>query len=274
MADENDNVSSIQIDGPQMHLDIVTISGLFISLVLIVSALVVGGSPQAFVNPAALMIVVGGTLAVTAVSYMSEDLKKTGKIVMDTIFYPKRSASKVAEELMDLAVLARKKGVLAVSEFEDELQNDPWIKEAFSYLVDGFEENQVTAILKQNLDTSVENARKSAGILRRAAEVAPAMGLIGTLVGLVQMLSVLKEPDNIGPAMAIALLTTFYGAILGTVIIGPLAAKIERKSRQDILIKELILAAALSITHKENPRQLEIQLNALLPAEDRIIYFS
>lgn len=265
---------SLSITAPQYNIDIFTISGLFIALALIVAALFVGGSPQAFVNPAALMIVVGGTAAVTAISFISEDLAKLGQVLWGTIAYHVRAPSQVAKELVDVAVMARQKGVLALSGEEQELGKDEMIREAVEYIVDGFETEKIQAIMSQDIESTYEQSRKSAGILRRAAEIAPAMGLIGTLVGLVQMLSFLKDPGSIGPAMAIALLTTFYGALLGTVILGPLAAKVDRKAQQTDLLKRLVMTAALSISSKENPRQLEIQLNALLPADQRIIYFS
>ncbi|MAS87986.1 MAG: biopolymer transporter ExbB [Micavibrio sp.] len=267
-------VPDIRIEGPSLRFDVITIAGLIIAVGLIVSALIVGGSPQAFVNPAALMIVLGGTMAVTAISFMPEDLARLGGVVFETIKYPVRSPSAVAMEMMDLAVVARQKGLLAVSEFEAELRKDSIIRDAFIHLIDGFDPQKVIMILQQDLDSNIEQSRKSADILKRAAEVAPAMGLIGTLVGLVQMLSVLKDPDSIGPAMAIALLTTFYGALLGTVLIAPLAAKIERKSKQDALIRQLVLATVVSVANKDNPRQLEIELNALLPANQRIVYFA
>lgn len=282
MADDNQEevtsistrVPDIRIEGPSLRFDVITIAGLVIAVGLIVSALIVGGSPQAFVNPAALMIVLGGTMAVTAISFMPEDLGRLGGVVFETIKYPVRSPSAVAMEMMDIAVVARQKGLLAVSEFEAELRKDPIIRDAFVHLIDGFEPQKVIMILQQDLDSNLEQSRKSADILKRAAEVAPAMGLIGTLVGLVQMLSVLKDPDSIGPAMAIALLTTFYGALMGTVLIAPLAAKIERKSKQDGLIRQLVLATVVSVANKDNPRQLEIELNALLPANQRIVYFA
>jgi len=99
------------------------------------------------------------------------------------------------------------------------------------------------------------------------------MGLIGTLVGLVQMLTQLNDPSSIGPAMAVALLTTFYGAILGTVVLGPMASKLERNASHDLLMKDLILQTCISITKQESPRKLETVLNASLPPDSKIIYF-
>ena len=129
-------------------------------------------------------------------------------------------------------MLARKKGLLALASIDSELKKDPFLARSVQLVTDGYTGEDVDRILGQEVDALVERHRQSAGIVRRASEIAPAMGLIGTLVGLVQMLAELENPSAIGPAMALALLTTFYGAIMGTVVLGPLAAKLERNKRK------------------------------------------
>ena len=114
---------------------------------------------------------------------------------------------------------------------------------------------------------------KSTGVLRKAAEFAPAMGLIGTLIGLVQMLGNLQDPSTIGPAMAVALLTTFYGAVLANMVFMPLASKLERNSAEEMLIYNLYTMGATSIGRQENPRRLEMLLNSVLPPAKRVKYF-
>jgi chemotaxis protein MotA len=109
--------------------------------------------------------------------------------------------------------------------------------------------------------------------LRKAADISPAMGLIGTLIGLVQMLSNLEDPSSIGPSMAIALLTTFYGAILSNMLFAPLAAKLERNSAEEALAAEMVLLGTTSISRQENPRRLETSVNALLPPAKRVWFF-
>ena len=123
------------------------------------------------------------------------------------------------------------------------------------------------------VEVLAERHKRSASIARRASEVAPAMGLIGTLVGLVQMLADLENPETIGPAMAVALLTTFYGAILGTVVLASIAVKLEKNSADETLIKTLVTIAATSIARQDNPRRLEMMLNSELPPSERIRYF-
>ena len=104
-------------------------------------------------------------------------------------------------------------------------------------------------------------------------DIAPAMGMIGTLIGLVQMLQNMSDPSSIGPAMAVALLTTFYGALLGTAVLAPMAAKLERNSNEEAMLRSLIMVAMSSIARQDNPRRLELLLNTELPPEDRIQYF-
>ena len=140
-------------------------------------------------------------------------------------------------------------------------------------VVDGTPGEEVERILRREVLSQSQRSRISAEVFRRAAEVAPAMGLIGTLVGLVQMLSNLDDPSSIGPAMAIALLTTFYGAVLAYMVFSPLASKLEQRNDDDTLVQTVYLTGAASIGRHENPRRLEMLLNAILPPAHQIQYF-
>ena len=179
----------------------------------------------------------------------------------------------VARELIDLAVLSRKRGILSLSIQTRELEKNPFMYDTTQMVTDGMSAVEVDRLLHQDIDITLEGYRKAAGLLRRASEIAPAMGLIGTLVGLVQMLVALDNPAAIGPAMALALLTTFYGAVMGSIVLAPLAGKLERNANDDVLVKTLVHAAMLSIISQENPRKLEMELNSLLPADLRVRYF-
>ena len=132
----------------------------------------------------------------------------------------------------------------------------------------------IERILRREVNSMTERHTKSASILRRAAEVSPAMGLIGTLVGLVQMLGRLDDPSTIGPSMAVALLTTFYGAILANMVFSPMAAKLERNSNEESLVNTIFLTAAASMGRQENPRRLEMLLNTILPPAHRLQYYT
>ena len=132
---------------------------------------------------------------------------------------------------------------------------------------------EVEAIMRRDMHSTVQRHAKSTNVLRKLGEFAPAMGLIGTLIGLVQMLGRLNDPSTIGPSMAVALLTTFYGAVLANIVFLPLAAKLERNSTEEALVNNVYLMGATSIGRQENPRRLEMLLNSLLPPSQRVQYF-
>ena len=240
---------------------------------LIAAAIAMGQSDANFFNVPALMIVLLGTMAATAISYTGRELARAWKVISNTMFRPVYDPSELARNLMDIATVARKHGILAISQYDSELQKNPELRRILQMVIDGYNPNDIEKMLTLEIAAMIERHKRSASITRRASEVAPAMGLIGTLVGLVQMLADLENPETIGPAMAVALLTTFYGAILGTVIMAPLAVKLEKNSHDDALIRTLIATAAVSIARQENPRRLEMLLNSELSPGNQIDYF-
>jgi len=269
----NAEAAKIYIAPVHSNIDFVTVFGLVISLGLIGVALFSAGSPDAFLNAPSLMIVVGGTIAVTAMSFSGAEVSQSWGIIKNSLIRKTFNPAELARSLMDISVLARKHGLLALAKIENRTRKDIFLNKAAQMVSDGYTPMDIERILTQKMDTLVDRHRKGASMLQRAADVAPAMGLIGTLVGLVQMLTNLADPSSIGPSMAIALLTTFYGAIMSTVIFAPLAAKLERNSKEEILLKGLIKTAMVSIAKQENPRRLEMLLNSDLPPSRRIKYF-
>jgi chemotaxis protein MotA len=219
------------------------------------------------------MIVVLGTIAATSIAFTGEEMRRAAKILGQSFFRKSWNLSIMARQLLDLATLARKKGILSLGMAMPELMRDKVLAHGVQLVTDGYSADDIERVLSQEIDSLIERHRRSANILRRGAEIAPAMGLIGTLVGLVQMLAELENPDAIGPAMALALLTTFYGAIMGMVILNPLAAKLERNSNDEAMIRTLVMIAMASIARQENPRRLEMILNSELPPNARIQYF-
>lgn len=250
-----------------------TVFGLGLTFALISVAILIGKSDANFFNIPSFMIVILGTMTVTSISFSWQELKNAGNIIGNSLFYKRTSPSDMARQLMNISMLAKTKGLLAIARMESELRKDPHLFKAAQIVTDGYSPEDTERILAQDLDALTERHRYSAGILRRAAEIAPAMGLIGTLIGLVQMLANLQDPETIGPAMAVALLTTFYGAILGTAVLSPMAAKLERNSNEEAMIRSLVMLAMSSIARQDNPRRLEILLNTELPPHEQITYF-
>lgn len=265
--------TNIRIKTSKTALDFTTVFGLVLTFALIAVAILIGQSDANFFNLPSFLIVILGTMAVTSVSYTWEEISNAGKIIGNTLFRQRHDLNDMAIQLMEISMLAKKKGLLALASIESELKKDPHLYQAAQVVTDGYPPEEIERLLMQDLDALMGRHRRSASILRRAAETAPAMGLIGTLIGLVQMLANLQDPESIGPSMAVALLTTFYGAILGTAVLSPMAAKLERNSNEEGMLRTLVMIAMSSIARQDNPRRLEMLLNTELPPEHRIEYF-
>lgn len=253
--------------------DLSTIFGFILAFGLIITALLIGGVPGAFIDIKAFLIVFGGTLAVTIISYTSDELKAALKSFSHLFFHNNIEPDQLANQLIDISVISKKKGILAIQQAEKKVANNKFLARGLQMVSDGVTGEDILKILGHEINSQIARHQSGAKVMRRAADAAPAMGLIGTLVGLVQMLSMLDDPSTVGPSMAVALLTTFYGAILGTVIFSPLANKLELKAKYEYLQKHLILTAIKSIAMQENPRRLEMMLNSELPPVKRIRYF-
>lgn len=263
----------IRLSPRRASLDLATIAGLGGGLALVALAIAFGSSFAAFFDPSALAVVVGGTLAVTTVSFTLPDMARTVRIIGKTLVHSRRDPAVAATRLLQLSEAARHNGLLTLQNAVHELHHDPFLQNAVTLALDGTPPAEVDAILKRELQAMVARHDKAAGILRRAAEVSPAMGLIGTLIGLVQMLGNLDDPSTIGPGMALALLTTFYGAVLSNMVFLPLATKLEANSVEETLINQLSIMGVVSICRQENPRRLEMLLNSILPPAKRLRYF-
>ncbi len=250
-----------------------TILGLGGAFVLISVAIVLGGSWSAFIDIPAMLIVLGGTFAVTIVSFNLSDIRTTQSIVAKSLFKATRDAGEAARNVISLAETARQSGTLVLQDHLAALRHEPYLVRGLTLVIDGTPGAEAERLMRKELHAIADRHAKGASVLRRAADVAPAMGLIGTLVGLVQMLGNLEDPSSIGPAMAVALLTTFYGAVLGNMVFAPLAGKLERKSDDEALVNEVYLLGVSSIGRQESPRRLETLVNTILPPAKRVSFF-
>jgi chemotaxis protein MotA len=254
-------------------MDIATLIGLLAGFGLVGSAIVLGGSVSSFIDIPAVLIVIGGTFGITMISYSLREIFSAQGVILKTIFHSLPDAAEAAEDGLRMAIQSRKDGVLALQKVVAALDHNPFLKKALSLAIDGSTGDDIERIMGHELSGMAERHSRGVGILRRSAEVAPAMGLIGTLIGLVQMLGKLDDPSSIGPAMAVALLTTFYGAVLANMVFSPLAGKLERNSKSELMINRLYIITAASVGRGENPRRLEMLLNTILPPSQRLHYF-
>lgn len=251
-------------------IDVALMLGLLAAFALIATAMSLGGSAGSFVNTPSLLIVFCGTLAVTMVSFTVRETISGFFSVAAAIFAISTNARRACQRIIRLADIARGSGILALDALLPKLGNEPFLQRAVALAVDGAPPQDIDNILSSEIDAIVQRQTRQADVLRRAAEVAPAMGLIGTLVGLIQMLANLDDPSTIGPAMAVALLTTFYGAIMAYMVFSPLASKLERNTAELTTINQIYRTGAISIARQENPRRLIALLNTVLPASQRL----
>lgn len=261
------------IPPPSTGIDVATAVGLFCGFGLISMAIYLGGSPGSFINLPSILIVIGGTLAVTTMCYSIPEMLGTIRTTTKALFYSRRDTHDAAFQVLQLAELARRRGVLELQAHVDALDREPYLQQGFGMVIDGVPIEEVETVMHRNLQATTQRHHRSANVLRRMAEFSPAMGLIGTLIGLVQMLGNLQSPGSIGPSMAVALLTTFYGAVLANMVFIPFAAKLERNSTEETLVNTIYLMGAASVGRQENPRRLENLINSILPPGDRIQYF-
>ena len=275
MADSTSMKSGIKAKrgGKSGGLDLATVLGLIGGFTLIAAAVVLGGSVTAFIDGPSILIVLGGTFAVTSVSFSWEEVVTAQRTIFHALFRHTADPTEAAEQSLQVAERVRKNGPMELQNMLPKLDNEPFFQKALGVVLDGTPVEEIETMLTSEVSAMANRHVKSAGVLRRAAEVSPAMGLIGTLVGLVQMLGSLDDPSSIGPAMAVALLTTFYGAILANMLFLPLASKLERNSSEETLNYRIYALTASSIARRENPRRLEMLINTLLPPVKRVAYF-
>jgi chemotaxis protein MotA len=242
-------------------VDIATLIGLVGSFLVVITAIVLGGSAGMFVDTTSILIVVTGSLLVALMQYPLGQFLGAGKIAAKAFMFKSVPMDTLIDEIYGLADEARKGGLLSL---EGKEVGHPFLSKGIQMLVDGHDGTIVKAQLSKEMTQSYIRHNNGAKIFKALGDVAPAMGMIGTLVGLVQMLSNMSDPDSIGPAMAIALLTTLYGAILANMMFLPIQAKLNARADEELLNQKLILDALLAIQSGQNPRILDGSLKTYL----------
>lgn len=265
--------ATVEVGRARTGMDIATVVGLICGFGLVGTAIFLGGQPASFVNIPGVLIVFGGTFAITTMCFSLTEVFRTARVLTKTVFYTGRDPSEAAIHVLRVAEMARRQGVLSLQNVIESLKGEPFLHKGVAMVVDGTPGEEVEMILRRDMQATIQRHTKSANVLRKAAEFAPAMGLIGTLIGLVQMLGSLDDPTTIGPSMAVALLTTFYGAVLANMVFSPLAAKLERNSAEETLVNNVYAMGVASVGRQENPRRLEMLLNSVLPPAKRVQYF-
>ena len=249
-------------------MDLSTLIGIISGMVLIIVSILLGGSLLAFFDIPSIFIVLGGTVAATLVAYPIPQVKDIIKLTRKTFANRDSNPSKIINDIIGLANKARKEGLLSLEEVNDNLQDD-FLKKGLMLVVDGTDPELVRNLLETELDFIEQRHKAGQGLFEAMATFAPGFGMIGTLIGLVNMLGSLDDPSTIGPSMAVALITTLYGSLLANLFFSPLANKLKVKSGEEILEREIMVEGLLSIQAGENPRIIEEKLKAFLPPSMR-----
>ncbi len=247
-------------------MDLATLVGIVGSVALIMIAMIMSGELGMFVDWPSIVIVVGGSLFAVMAKFGLGQFLSAGKVAAKSFVVKNLDPSDLIAEVVTLADEARKGGLLSLE--GKEVSND-FLKRGIQLLVDGHDPDVVKALLAKDRNQTVERHARGASLFAAVAEVAPAMGMIGTLVGLVAMLANMDDPKAIGPAMAVALLTTLYGAVIANCIAGPIADKLKLRAAEEALTKSLVIDALLAIQNGQNPRIIDSMLRNYLPESKR-----
>jgi chemotaxis protein MotA len=249
-------------------VDLGTIIGIVIGLGLVFSAILSGGGLILFLDVPSLMIVFGGVTSTVMISFPLPTLKKVGKVIAAAFTQKTASTNEILGLIIHYAEVARRDGMLALEE-EAEKAPDAFLKKALRLAVDGTDAELIGMILRLELGALVARHQQGVDMLKQAAEFAPAFGMLGTLIGLIQMLQVLDDPSAIGGGMAVALVTSFWGAFLANTLFLPLANKLKNRSSEERAIRRLIIEGVTSIQGGDSPRIVKEKLHTFLPPTER-----
>ncbi|AER65832.1 MotA/TolQ/ExbB proton channel [Thermovirga lienii DSM 17291] len=250
-------------------MDMMALGFLAVTILLVVGGIVLGGAPGAFINIPSMLITVGGTLGAIGIATPKKDFFKIPQTVKEAFSKEEfMDLISLMDILVEMARKARAEGLLALEEEISKIDND-FIRKSAQLVIDGTPPETVKAIMDAEIDITERRYAVSKRAFDLMAELAPAFGMLGTLIGLIQMLRNLDTPEALGPGMAVALITTFYGSFIANVIAIPISKKISARASDAILSMEIIVEGILSIQSGENPRLVEEKLKIFLPREER-----
>jgi chemotaxis protein MotA len=243
---------------------------LVVSIALVVGAALLGGSVAGYWHAGSATLVLLGTLSVTAIGVDWADLKRLPDELRRLFTWVRPDMVKTARSLLEVAGRFRRDGVQALDGARRATKAMPFLHRGLELVQDGLPTDMVEQLLTAEADALARTRQRFADVLRRAGDVAPALGLVGTLMGLVQMMAKLHQPDQLGPAMALALLTTLYGALLSHLLFMPLAARAEANLEAERQFNLVCIAGLIAMSRREHPLHVEQHLNALLPADAKV----
>ncbi|MCG8614147.1 MAG: flagellar motor protein PomA [Pseudomonadales bacterium] len=247
-------------------MDLATLIGLVGGIAIVVMAMLLGGSIGMFVDVPSILIVLVGSLLVALMKFSLGQFLGAGKVAVKAFMFKLQSPEELIESVVELAETARKGGLLSL---EGKPISNDFLAKGIQLLIDGHDADVVRGLMNRDKNLAVERHKTGSSVFGCLGDVAPAMGMIGTLIGLVAMLSNMDDPKSIGPAMAVALLTTLYGAMLANMIAVPIADKLKLRMTEEEMIKSMVIDALLAIQAGQNPRVIESMLRTYLPESKR-----
>lgn len=253
-------------------MDITVIIGVVLGFGMMIYGIVSGtGDFATFINIPSIVITVGGAISSAITANKKNVVFGIVKVIMNVIKEPKIDYAGTLRTLVSFSEKARREGLLSLEANLEEIQ-DPFFKKAVQLVVDGTEPEVLKNMMEIEIDMATSELLDQKGFFDSLGTFGPAFGMIGTLIGLIQMLKSLNNPETLGPSMAVALITTLYGSILANIVGIPVAEKIARRAADLELSKRMILEGVLSIQAGENPRVLEEKLKSYLPSQERTKY--
>lgn len=244
-------------------MDIATVIGLIAGITLVCITIVMGGNVAIFINVPSLVMVVGGTLSAILINYPLGDVLTVMNTVKNAFTHKEKSTEALIQKLIEFATVARREGILALESHAGDAGDD-FLQQSIQLAIDGTAPELIKDILTTEIAFMEDRHTMAQSVLNAFATFAPAFGMVGTLIGLVSMLATLDDPSSIGGGMAIALLTTLYGALIANLLALPLLGKLRVRTANELLQKEIIIEGILSIQSGDNPRVVEQKLKAFV----------
>lgn len=248
--------------------DYLTFAGIVLGSGLVLWGIFMGGELMAFFNLPGILITMGGSFGALLINFQLEQVREVGRMTMQVFFDKKEDVVALGPLFGSLAQKARREGLLALEDTLAEV-NDDYLKNGLQMVIDGFEPESIRDIMETELNALERRHQLGQNLYRTWGSLTPAFGMIGTLIGLVQMLGSLDDPEAIGPGMAVALLTTFYGALAAYLLFNPIAGKLAIRSEAETARMEAIIDALLALQAGVNPRILQEKLKAHIPPRER-----
>ena len=250
-------------------MDTGTIIGLVVAFASVGLSVLLGGDPMALINIPSVVVVFGGAAGAVIAAFPLAKVLKAHTVILKSVFNENSDIKEVIVDLVKFAEIARREGILSLENHIGDMKEE-FVVRGIKMAVDGTDPELIRVIMETELEGIMDRHMQGKMILDQFAKYAPAFGMIGTLLGLIFMLGSMDDPSAIGPSMAVALITTLYGAIIANALAGPLADKLYQNDQAEVLLKTVIIAGVMAIQSGDNPRVVESKLLTYLPPSERV----